>query len=605
MTVLYRLISDQMVPMRDGVMLATDIYLPPCGKSVPIILERTPYGKKVPSRSEIHHGELYSREKVAAYYVAHGFAVAYQDCRGRYNSQGKFVKYLNEGSDGFDTIEWLSKQHWCDGQVATMGLSYAAHTQLAAACLNPPALKCMILDCGGFSNGYECGIRQGGAFELKQATWALKQAIGSAKERNDKVVLKSLQANLDCLDEWFKLLPWKPSYSPLAPHPEYEEYLLDQWSHEKFSKYWQSSGIYAKDKYESMRHIRTFFVSSWYDAYIQSTLENYNGFSHNTQSGYHKMVLGPWLHGDRNIIYSGNATFGKLASLEGNISVDWMKCRLDWFQKCLCEKKICLSLPIRLFVMGGGNGRKDQNGKMMHGGKWISVDMNQFAVKNKRKQYFLAENRSLVETPTEGPTEEDIIFQFDPSNPVPTLGGSTTSGQPMFVGGAFNQVDAYGIPLAARRDVISWATTPLESDLTIIGPVTTILSFSTDCLDTDFTAKLVDVYPPNIDYPGGYAMNITDGIMRCRFRDSWENPENLIPGSKYSINIELPSTANIFKTGHRIRLDISSSNFPRFDVNPNTGENPGFSSCKNIATNTVHMKDSRLLLPIVENNVCA
>src|SRR3569833_2151497 len=168
-----------MVTMRDGIRLATDIYRPavdgvPAREALPAILERTPYGKRERSRSEIEVGmsEPMTRAEVAAHFVRAGYVVVYQDCRGRYDSEGTFAKYLSEGEDGYDTAQWLTRQSWSDGRFGTMGLSYAAHTQAAMACLNPPGLACMVMDSGGFSNAFRCGIRQGGAFELKQATWA-------------------------------------------------------------------------------------------------------------------------------------------------------------------------------------------------------------------------------------------------------------------------------------------------------------------------------------------------------------------------------------------------------------------------------------------------
>ncbi|MFN8719534.1 MAG: CocE/NonD family hydrolase, partial [Rhodospirillales bacterium] len=201
-------LRDVMVRMRDGVGLATDVYLPSAGGRAlpgpfPVVMERTPYGKAVRSRSEIERGmaEPMARGAVAARFVAAGYAVVYQDCRGRYGSEGEFVKYLSDAEDGYDTCAWLVDQPWCDGRIGTMGLSYAAHTQAALASLSPPGLACMILDSGGFSNAYTCGIRQGGAFELKQATWAFKQAGLSPEAKADPVLKAALAA--EDIRDWF------------------------------------------------------------------------------------------------------------------------------------------------------------------------------------------------------------------------------------------------------------------------------------------------------------------------------------------------------------------------------------------------------------------
>ena len=175
---------DLMVPARDGVLMATDVYRPGGPGPFPVLLERTPYDKSVPSRAErtAAIARPRSRAEVAAYFIGHGYAVAYQDCRGRYHSGGHFTKYLSEAEDGFDTLVWLQRQPWCNGRVGTFGLSYAAHTQAALGCLDPPGLAAQFLDCGGFSNAYRSGIRHGGAFDLKQATWAYRNALADARD---------------------------------------------------------------------------------------------------------------------------------------------------------------------------------------------------------------------------------------------------------------------------------------------------------------------------------------------------------------------------------------------------------------------------------------
>src|SRR5882672_9024375 len=219
-----RVERDIMVRARDGIHLATDLYLPLGDGPVPVIIERTPYDKSAPSRSEITagNGAPRSRAEVAAYFVRHGYAVAYQDCRGRYRSEGGFTKYLSDAEDGYDTLAWLVAQPWCNGRIGTMGLSYAAHTQAALGCLAPPGLACQVLDCGGFSNAYQGGIRQGGAFELKQATWAYRNALADTKDPAVKAALGAID-----IKQWFARLPWHKGDSPLAAAPEYEDYLFE------------------------------------------------------------------------------------------------------------------------------------------------------------------------------------------------------------------------------------------------------------------------------------------------------------------------------------------------------------------------------------------
>jgi len=224
---------DVMVTVRDGVRLATDIHRPalrgrPVEGRFPVLLERTPYGKAQVSRSEIDAGAAapVPRAEVAAYFVRHGYVVVFQDCRGRYGSDGKFVKYLSDGLDGADAVAWIMAQSWCNGRIGTMGLSYAAHTQAALACLAPPGLGAMVMDSGGFSNSYTCGIRQGGAFEMKQVTWAFNRAKESPLAEADPLVKAALEA--EDLRAWFKMMPWKPGHSPVRHVPEYEAYLFEQ-----------------------------------------------------------------------------------------------------------------------------------------------------------------------------------------------------------------------------------------------------------------------------------------------------------------------------------------------------------------------------------------
>ncbi|MEK7402198.1 MAG: CocE/NonD family hydrolase [Gemmatimonadota bacterium] len=217
--------SDIMVPMRDGVRLATDAYIPDGDGQWPVILERTPYGKATPSRSERtpENPKPLGRAAVADFFVWRGYVVVYQDCRGRYKSDGEFVKYLSDGNDGYDTCEWILKQPWCNGRIGTMGLSYAAHAQGALGSAGAPGVTAMFLDSGGFSNAYQGGIRQGGAFELKQATWAFNNAEESPEIQRDSVKLAALKA-IDIKD-WFRRLPWKRDESPVTLAKEYEDYL--------------------------------------------------------------------------------------------------------------------------------------------------------------------------------------------------------------------------------------------------------------------------------------------------------------------------------------------------------------------------------------------
>ncbi len=606
--------SNVMVTLRDGVKLATDIYRPARGgkaldEKFPVILERTPYGKTRVSRSEVDRGETRSRPRpeVAETFVRAGYIVIYQDCRGRHASEGEFIKYLSDGEDGFDTVQWIEKQPWCNGKVATMGLSYAAHTQVALACLAPPALSAMVVDCGGFSNAYQSGIRSGGAFEMKQVTWAFNQAKESTLAQSDVRVREALAA--EDLITWFKHMPWKPGHSPVKWAPEYEDYLFEQWTHGAFSDYWKQLGIYTEGWYDQFADVPQIHMSSWYDAYIRTATDNYTGLK-KRKRGPVRLIMGPWTHGDRSKSWSGDVDFGEASTIDGNLARNWRELRLRWFDHWVrgVANGVDKEPAVRLFLMGGGSGRRNAAGRMQHGGRWITGDDWPLPAVKSTPFYLHADGLLSAEKPPANAAP--ISYDYDPSNPVPTLGGPLTSGQPVFEGGAFDQREHErffgcknpGMPLAARADVLVFETPPLAHDVAIAGPVTVKLHVSSNCIDTDFTAKLIDVYPPNEDYPRGYAMNLCDGILRCRYRNAWEKPEMMTPGAVVEITIEPFATCNLFKAGHRIRLDVSSSNFPRYDLNWNTGEPEGCARTRRIAANTVYLDQTRashVVLPLV------
>lgn len=609
-------LSDVMVMMRDGVCLATDIYFPPgyrigIDAPLPTLLERTPYGKTEVSRSERRKGQAaLPRAQVAVQFARHGYAVIYQDCRGRHASEGHFTKYLSEGPDGYDTMQWAARQPWSTGRFGTMGLSYSAHTQMALACLNPPGLSCMVIDSGGFSNAHQCGIRQGGAFELKQAVWACKHAMQSPAALADPLVMQALQEQ--DLHAWFARMPWRPGHSPLRFSSEYENYLFEQWNNESFDEYWQQLGIHAAGYYDTMADIPVVLMSSWYDAYVATTTENYQAFSSRRTSPV-QLIMGPWLHGDRNISYSGDVEFGDTAIIDGQIAEDWVAFRLQWFDRWM--KPAAAGVPLadapaaRVFMMGGGSGTRNAEGRMEHGGRWIQAESWPLPATRFVPFHLHADGRLGADAPQVDAAS--ISYTFDPAHPVPTIGGSLTSGAPIFEGGAFDQrederffgISNPGIPLAARPDVVVFESEVLTQDTAVAGNISVRLWVSSDAPDTDFTAKLIDVYPMSADYPQGYAMNLTDGIFRCRFHESWQRPVMLEAGRVYEICIEAFATCNLFKKGHRIRLDISSSNFPHFDVNTNSGENPATARRKQVAVNTLHLdrhRPSHVLLPLVD-----
>jgi hypothetical protein len=601
------------VEMRDGVRLSTDIYLPSGdGKSgvgpFPVLVERTPYGKHnetIRERTALDPRPV-RRGEIAARFARHGYAVVVQDCRGRYESEGRFKKYLGEAEDGFDTLTWVTQQPWCNGRIGTYGLSYAAHTQTALVSQRPPGLAAMFIECGGFANAFRGGIRHGGAFELKQATWAHKNALQSGAAKRDAAVHAALAA--EDIGAWFSAMPWQRGHSPLRWVPEYESYLFEQWEHGTFDDYWRQPELYAAGHYDTFDGIPTLLMCGWWDPYAQTTTDNYIGISRR-QRGMARLVLGPWTHGERSVTYAGDVDFGPEATLDGSLAQNYLALRAQWFDRWLKgETPATAENPaVRYFRMGGGSGCRLPSGRLDHGGSWRTAS-DWPLPGTEFRPYYLHPDSALRPQPPGG--EAVLAFDFDPAHPVPTIGGSVTSGEPLMVAGAYDQrthPSLFGatppyLPLATRPDVLVFQTPPLEDDVEVSGPIVIKLWISSSAPDTDFTAKLIDVHPPHADYPQGYAMNLTDGILRCRYRRSWEAPEMLQAAEIAEITIEPMPTSNLFKKGHRIRLDISSSNFPRFDVNPNTGEPEARASRSQKAVNSVHVSTlhpSRIILPMI------
>ena len=597
--------GTRMVPMRDGIRLATDIHLPSGPGPFPVILERTPYGRDEISRSEITAADRtpLARAELARYFTAHGYAVVFQDNRGRYGSEGVFVKYLSDGRDGYDTCAWIVSEPWCDGRICTMGLSYAAHTQAALGCLDAPGVVAQVLDSGGFANAWTGGIRQFGAFELKQATWAFKQAQLSPEAAADPVLKAALAA--EDIRDWFTRLPWREGHSPLRHHPAYEAYLFDQWRHGAFDEYWQQLGIWAEGFHNSYARADCVHMSSWFDPYPRTATGNYAGLKA-ANRGKQRLILGPWTHGDRSNTIFGDVDFGPDATID-SWAGDWRQYRLRHFDSVI-HGTPNPEPPVRVFVMGGGTGRKTPAGHLAHGGRWISLA--DWPPPEANFAPYHLHNTGRLDPAAPAPGTTPLSYDFDPANPVPTIGGNLTSLEPVASGGAWDQIatpDFFGcqppyLPLAARPDVLVFQTDPLTHPIQIVGPIEADLWIASDAPDTDFTAKLIDVHPANADYPRGYAMILTDGICRLRYADNPAHPTLNTPGTPRRITVTLFPTANLFLPGHRIRLDISSSNFPKFDVNPNTGEPEGAARRRRIATNTIFTdatRPSRVVLPIL------
>ena len=628
--------SNVMAPMRDGVRLACDIYFPArngkkVGEPLPVILERTPYDKLREDLVNVH-----------SYFARHGFVCVIQDCRGRYVSEGQHGSARPEAEDGYDTVEWVAAQPWCNGKVGMTGLSYDAIVQGAAAALNPPHLTSMV-PAMGFSYMHSIRQRFGGAARLTMLIREFMMAV-DARETDGHPALKEyfVTAQRD-LGQWLKALPLKRGHNPFSLLPTYEEAILEILQKSEFHPDYNHVSFDCTPYWDRFSPATVMLIGGWYDSHSLATVTAFQNLIKRRGSPPTYMLIGPWKHGGANlqVPYAGDVDFGP-----GSF-IDYAAFRAEWFDQTLRDAPNTHVWPIKLFVMGGGSGRKTEEGRLDHGGRW----QHEWEWPLKRAQntpfYLRAGGGLSTEKPTGAAGEQgsagagetggaaaadvpvaglasvaagsvtvpasegrSTSYKFDPRDPVPTIGGPVSAAEDVMPGGGFNQVctkKVFGakdeLPLAARQDVCVFETAPLTHDVEVIGPLEMTLYASSDCVDTDFTAKLIDVYPPNEDYPAGYALNIQDTIIRARYRNRREPAEFLEPGKVYEFHLIFFPTGNLFKKGHKIRLDVSSSNFPRFDVNPNTGEPLQANGLWKIATNTIYHDaehPSHIVLPLVE-----
>ena len=547
---------DVKVPMRDGVALSADIYFPDGpGGPYPAILSRTPYDN-IAERVVVD----------AIFFAQHGYVFVAQDVRGRHDSDGVFVPWVHEFEDGHDTIEWIGAQEWCDGNVGMSGGSYVGSVQWQAAVMGSPYLKAIAPKVIG-NNLHESPHYQGGAFQLGwAATWVLRTAARSTQT-----------IDLYNWDQMFRTLP-------IADIPEAAgkdiPYYQDWIDHPDYDEYWRRLAI--DERYGDVA-VPVLQVGGWYDFFTAGTFNNFVGVREGGGSeaarSNQKAVVGPWVHPVALTTHAGGVDFGN------DSVVDLRATELRWFDRWLKGEAngIDDEPPLRIFVMGANEWR-DEN-------EWplARTAYTPFYLHSGGAARSLAGDGGLSTSP---PGEEPPDrFAYNPDNPAPTVGGCTCCNSEVVSWGAYDQR-----PVEYRGDVLVFTSEPLAEDLEVTGPVSVTLYASTDGPDTDFTAKLVDVHPD------GYAVNLCDGIVRGRYRRSTARQELLEPGTIYEFTIDLWPTSNVFLAGHRIRVDISSSNFPRFDRNLNTGDVPGRGTEMRTANQTVYHdagRPSHILLPVI------
>ncbi len=505
-----------MVPMRDGVNLATDVHLPKDEGPWPVLLTRTPYNKD-------------GAAGMARGFTSKGYVLVAQDMRGRFASEGEDWLVFSHGGwgehqDGYDTVEWIAKQEWCNGKVGTMGSSAGGIVQNMMAPSRPPHLVCQWVHVA-CSSMYHQAMYQGGAFRKRMIEGWLEQNKLSPQN------LKTVRA-----------------------HPEYDE----RWKN------------LDPERAASRVNAPGMFVGGWYDIFGQGTINSFVTIQNQGDKGARgkcKLVMGPWAHGIfTDLVYPNS---------NSPPAVGHWKWFDAWLKK---EGRGAEKIPtVCYYVMG------DPTDPNAPGNVWRMAETWPIPA-NVTPFYFHEDGSLFKKLPTA--KEASRTYKYDPKNPVPTVGGANL----LLPKGPKNQRE-----VESRPDVFLFTTEPLPEPLEVTGRIKVILWASSSAPDTDFTAKLTDVYPD------GRSMLVLDGILRARFRNGFEKSELMKPGTPYKFEIDLWSTSIIFNRGHRIRIAISSSNSPRFAPNPNTGEHSGHDTKTAVAKNTIYLDSTRpshILLPL-------
>ncbi len=544
------------IPMRDGVALYADVYRPARAGRFSAVVVRTPYGVQR-ENTGIHENLIALARR--------GFAVVNTDCRGRYESGGTWEPFRNEGRDGYDVIEWTAKQPWSNGKVATQGGSYLGHVQWAAGSEKPASLVAMFPAVAS-TNLYANWVTQGGAFRLSfnfgwgvirmpfrimQPQWYFTGPDAAPELRYERILAHLPLATMD-----------EAAYH----HPV--QHWRDWIAHESYDAYWKA--VSDEERFRNI-NVPVHTQGGWFDIFLAGTINGYTGVRNygatEKARRQSRVVIGPWGHGPSRKY--GDLDFGPDADRK---LVDYERRWHDFHLKGL-DNGLDKEPPVQIFYMGINRWRGEENWPVP-GTKSVS--------------WYLQEGGKLSrELPKSASTTG---YRYDPADPVPTTGGNNCCGTPTIAG----PVDQ--APLDGRKDIIHFQSDLLTTPVTIAGPVSMKLYAATDGHDTDWMVKLIDVYP------GGKAYPMAEGILRARFRQGLDKPALLTPGQTYDYKIDMVGTAVVLQPGHRIRVDITSSNFPQFDRNLNTGDPLGNGTQPRVASQTIwHAPDkpSAIVLPVV------
>ncbi|MCS4539513.1 MAG: CocE/NonD family hydrolase [Thaumarchaeota archaeon] len=572
-----RMTIDLNVPirMRDGTTTRADVYRPEKVGKYPVLLQRTPYDKTFTAFAYLGLRPFRA--------VDRGYAVVIQDVRGRWASEGEFDPLRNEMNDGYDTVKWCSSQPWSSGKVGMYGASYVGAVQWLAAASGVPSLKA-IAPFVTASNYYNEWYYRNGALQLSFVeAWCFDSfAATELLRRGRKKEAEKILEVADALDELvFNYIPVKK----LPYLKGSSDFFYDWISHPSQDAYWEKINL---ERYHARINIPALNIGGWYDIFQQGTINNYLGMKKRGRtklSRQQKLVMGPWMHWGRAPWMNklvGELDFGHHASWEG---VDMEGYVLRWYDHWLKgeENGVEKERPVRIFVMGENVWRDEK--------EWPLA-------RTRYRRYFTRGGGSANSVQGDGwlsekpPKDEPSDrFVYDPMNPVPTKGGLLCCNHTFNPGGPYDQSE-----IESRMDVLVYSTPRLERNTEVTGPVVVKLFASSMAVDTDFTAKLVDVWPC------GAAMLLTDGIIRARYRETLGKPKPIEPGRVYGYTIDLWSVSNVFEKGHAIRLEVSSSNFPRFDRNMNTGRPVAEEKTPSVAIQRIlhdRSHPSHVVLPLI------
>ena len=594
---------DVMVEMRDGVRLATDVYYPakdgkPIETKLPALLMRTAYNK-----------ERWGPD-IVRFFARHGYISVTQDCRGRYKSEGRFFPWVDDPEDGYDTIEWIARLPRSNGRVGMHGPSHMAWVQFHAATQKPPHLVAMAPYQGPI-NAYKYSMRTGGALHLGVLKWVVKQAAtgqNAPKDPEAKRAIAKMGADQEFL-KWGTRIPWQRGKTPLAAFPDYEDAAFQLYfENNDYNDFWRQPGLGMDEYFDRFPDMPILWITSWFDWYPRTISDGYQAMVARGRKDQY-LIVGPWTHwnnryavGDVNFPNDGGGIASRSAFLDFELA---------WFDRYLKgDTSKDVGPPVQYYEMGGGDGQRGAGGRLNHGGHWRRGDAWPPDTVRPSKYFLHASGELSTAAPAEEPSSTTYVY--DPNNTVSSNGRCIISYGPSagrsFAGmGPQDQIQFQtlpghgtpGRPIVERDDVVMFQTPPLAEDVVIAGNIGVTLWVSSDAPDTDFYVKLVDVHPPNSDYPRGYGFPVSEGILRARYREGFEQPALMQQRQKYRLTFPLEPAANRFMANHRIQIYICSSNFPNFDINRNTGDPT--SHHVRIARNTIHhdaLHPSSIELPI-------